>query len=197
MLELKNIAQVLSGVSVRESKGGSARFMRLADLSDLRAGREPILAVGEMPAVARALTIEPGDLVVGARGSTTDVCLGSEPIFGAFVSVDLYLVRPDQTRVNPQYLVAFLELPATQVLLSTGKQGSGLARLAKDALETLQISLPPLDHQQMIACLAQAFNQEDRLLRKLSELNSIFGREAMARAIRLADTNHDFTRNIR
>ncbi|MGC2523795.1 MAG: hypothetical protein WA417_14345, partial [Stellaceae bacterium] len=95
MLELRDIASVLSGVSVREMKDGSARFMRLSDLSDLRAGRHPVLAAGDVPAVARALTIEEGDLIVGARGSATDVCLATGAVIGAFVSLDLYLVRPD------------------------------------------------------------------------------------------------------
>jgi len=44
MIELRNIASVRSGVSVRETKSGSARFMRL---SDLKAGRTPALITGE------------------------------------------------------------------------------------------------------------------------------------------------------
>src|SRR5258708_7609389 len=108
MLELREFAAVYSGVSVRETKDGSARFMRLSDLSDLNAGRAPALAIGQAPAVARALTIEEGDLIVGARGAATDVCVASDAVFGAFISLDLYLVRPDRAIVNPQYLAAFL-----------------------------------------------------------------------------------------
>jgi hypothetical protein len=184
MLELVEIANVLSGVSVRETKDGSARFMRLSDLSDIRAGRSPALATGNIPAVARALTIEDGDLIVGARGATTDVCVANDAVFGAFVSLDLYLVRPNRALIDPQYLAAFLELPATQAIFAGGKQGSSLARLPKDALEKIQVSIPPVQSQRLIAGLARSFDEESNLLKKLTDLKSCLGREAVARAIR-------------
>lgn len=195
MLELREMASILSGVSVRESQGGAARFMRLADLSDIKAGRFPILASGDVPAVARALTIEEGDLLVGARGMTTGVCVATGAALGAFISLDLYLVRPNQALVDPQYLAAFLDLPTTQAALSGGKQGTGLARLAKEALEKTEIPLPPLKQQQLIAGLAQSFEREARLLKQLADLNTILSREAVARAIRAADTGRNFSRS--
>jgi len=195
MLELKDIANVLSGVSVHETKDGSARFMRLSDLSDVKAGRRPVLATGAAPAVARALTIEEGDLIVGARGTATDVCLANGAVFGAFISLDLYLVRPDRAKVNPQYLVAFLELPATQALFAGGRQGSSLARLPKDALEKTRVPVPPMQSQILIAELALSFEDETKLLKKLTDLRSFFGRETVARAIRAADTRPNSIRN--
>jgi hypothetical protein len=195
MLELREIANVLSGVSVREAAHGAARFIRLSDLSDIRAGKSPALAIGETPAVARALTIEEGDLIVGARGVTTDVCVATEAVFGAFISLDLYLVRPNRAFVNPQYLAAFLDLPTTQAALSGGKQGTGLARLAKEALEKTEVPLPPMEQQQLIAGLAQSFEREATLLKQLADLNTILSREAVSRAIRAADTGHNFSRS--
>lgn len=192
MLELGEISDVFTGVSIREAKNGSARFMRLSDLSDLRAGRTPALATGETPEVARALMIEEGDVIVGARGLLTDVSVACDAVFGAFVSLDIYLVRPDQAKVNPQYLVAFLTLPSTQALFAGGKQGSSLARLPKDALEKTEIPLPPMRVQRLIADLAFSFEQEDKLLKKLTTLNSILGRETVARAIRAADSQRHY-----
>ena len=107
---------------------------------------------------------------------------------GAFISLDLYLVRPNRTVVNPQYLAAFLELPSTQALLNVGKQGSGLARLPKDVLEKMQIPIPPMEGQRLIAGLAHSFEEEGKLLKKLTDLNSMLGRETIARAINAAET---------
>lgn len=169
--------------------------MRLSDLSDLKAGRTPTLARGEVPAVARALRIEKGDLIIGARGAATDICIASDAVFGAFVSLDLYLVRPSSARVNPQYLAAFLTLPATQALFAGGKQGSSLARLPKDALEKMEVPLPSMHVQRLIAELALSCEKEDKLLRKLTDLNSVVGREAVARAIRTADSPKSSSRS--
>lgn len=195
MLELKNIAEVFSGVAVHECGDGPSRFMRLANVSEMKAGKRPELARGNSPTVARALAIEDGDLIIGARGPVTDVCMAGPDLYGAYVSLDLYLVRPNRTLVDPHYLAAFLELPSTQGLLSGGKQGTGLARLAKEALEKTKVPIPPMPQQRLIAGLAQSFEQETRLLTQLTDLNTIFGREAVTRAIRAADTERNFTRS--
>ncbi|WP_374653519.1 restriction endonuclease subunit S [Dongia sp.] len=189
MLELREISGIYSGLAVQEGGGGSARFVRLSDLSDLKSGRAPKLTNGEPSAVARALPIEEGDLIVGARGAATDVCLATEALFGAFISLDLYLVRPDSSKVDPGYLAAFLDLPATQATFSGSRQGSGLARLPKDALDKLAIPLPPMPTQRLIAKLARSFREEAELLQRLAALNSILGREALAQAIRAAVTS--------
>jgi hypothetical protein len=191
VLELKKIATVLSGVTVNEDADGRARFMRLSDLSDLKAGRTPALARGVVPEVARALNLEPGDLIVAARGFATDICIATEAVFGAFVSLDLYLVRPDTAKVDPRYLFAFLTLPGTQAQLAGGKQGSALARLPKDELEKIRVPLPPMQTQRMISDLACSFDEEGKILKKLSDLNLILRSEVVARAISAAHaTNH-------
>ncbi len=190
MLELRKLATVLSGVTIREDTDGPAQFMRLSDLSDLKAGRTPKLARGERPEVARAQNIEPGDLIVGARGFSTDVCLANESILGAFVSLDLYLVRPNPAKVDSQFLFAFLTLPATQTQFAAGKQGSALARLPKDELEKIKIPVPSMQTQRMIAELASSFDEEGRILKKLSDLNLILRSELVARAINAGEAMH-------
>ena len=189
MLELREISGISSGLAVQEGGSGTARFVRLSDLSDLRSGRAPKLATGEPPAVARALPIEEGDLIVAARGAATDVCQAAHSWLGAFISLDLYLVRPDPSKVDPGYLAAFLDLPATQAAFSGNKQGTGLARLPKEALDKLAVPLPPMPTQRLIAELARSFHDEAALLQRLANLNSILGREALARAFRAATTS--------
>lgn len=184
MLELEKISRIYSGVAVREARDGPARFMRLSDLSELKHGRQPNLAVGDRPSVARALTIEVGDIVIGARGPSTDVCVATDTVLGAFISLDLYLLRPNRAKVDSQFLAAFLELPATQAIFSSSKQGSGLARLPKEALEKVEIPLPSMHQQRLIAELARAFRVEAELLLRLSDLNATFSREVLTRAIR-------------
>ena len=92
MLELINIATVLS------RREDDARDCKRA--SALHATFRPVKPQGRShslpsqparPLVARALGIKEGDLIVAARGAATDVCMANETVFGAFVSLDLYL----------------------------------------------------------------------------------------------------------
>lgn len=188
MLELREFCEVCSGVAVRQTPNGNARFLQLSDLSELRAGRSPNLAAGDRPYVARAHSIDEGDVIIGARGEVTDVYVSDKAVAGAFISLDLYLVRPDRRIVDPHFLAAFLDLPSTQAALATGKQGSALARLPKDALERLEVPLPAKDRQRLIAGLSRVFQSECELLRRLFNLNETLGRETIARAIAASAT---------
>jgi hypothetical protein len=189
MLKLGELADVFSGVQAPKSKTGSSRVMRLADLTDVKAGRAPSMTQGKPPEVARALPIEEGDLIVAARGNSTDVCIASESIVGSYISLDLYLVRPQPQRINSEYLRTVLELPDTQAVMATEKQGSGLARLPKERLEKTAIPLPPLHQQRLIAGLADCLEVEQRQLKRLSELKKVFGRAVLGQAIKGAETN--------
>lgn len=184
VLALENISIILSGVSFSGVRGGPARFLRVSDLSEIRDGRRPEMIAGEAPAVARASAIEPGDILVGARGSTTDVCVANEAVFGAYISVDLYLVRPDPALVDTPYLATFLQLAATQTQLAGGKQGTSLARLPKPVLAALEIPLPNLGTQLSIGRLALAGAQEKRLVGAIATLKTKLVGETIARAIR-------------
>ncbi len=187
MLELKNIADVFTGLSIRTDSKNGAPFMRMSDLSEVRTGRAPTLARGQVPTVARAVRIKEGDLVVGARGDTTEVALATSPLIDAFVSVDLYLVRPNPNRVDPGFLAAFLEQPSAQSQLASGKQGSGLARLSKLALDNLLVPLPPLNRQRAIGALAQCVRDADDLFARIATLHAILGRERVRAAFRALD----------
>lgn len=138
--------------------------------------------------MARALMIEEGDVIVGARGLVTDVCVATDAVIGAFVSLDIYLVRPNRAVVDPEYLAAFLELPGTQGLLAGGKQGSSLTRLPKDVLEKIEIPLPPKRSQQLIGQLAHSCSEEGRLLKRLAHLRSSLNAEVVARAFRATNS---------
>lgn len=127
-------------------------------------------------------------MIIGARGEVTDVYVSDKAVAGAFISLDLYLVRPDRRIVDPHFLAAFLDLPSTQAALATGKQGSALARLPKDALERLEVPLPAKDRQRLIAGLSRVFQSECELLRRLFNLNETLGRETIARAIAASAT---------
>lgn len=187
MLQLQNIAQVVSGVALRYSADGQARCVRQSDLAELREGRVPILATGEAPSVGRALSIKEGDLLIGARGATTETHVADEAVLGAYISLDLFLVRPDFTAIDPHFLAAYFDLPSTQAALAVGKQGTGLARLSKEALDTLPVPVLPMVRQKAIAELATVMRERRDLLHQLKQLNDRLGREAIARAVCLAD----------
>jgi hypothetical protein len=190
MFKLEDLADIYTGLPSRDSQEGEARFLRLSDVTELAQGKAPTLARGDISEVARALPIQPCDVVIGARGAATDVCGADERIVGAYISLELYLVRPDTLKIHPSYLKAVLQLPATQAALAAYKQGTGLTRIPKDALAQLEIPLPPLATQRKIADLADLIEHEERLLARLADRRTAYHREILTRAVQSATHAH-------
>ena len=186
MLKLEDLADIYTGLPSRETEDGDARFLRLSDVTELAQGKTPILARGELSEVGRALPIQPCDIVVGARGSATDVCGADERVIGAYISLELYLLRPDTQKIHPSYLRTVLRLPTIQAALRAQKQGTGLTRIPKDALAQLEIPLPALKTQRKIADLSDLVEEEERLLARLANRKAIYHREILSRVVQTA-----------
>ena len=80
-------------------------------------------------------------------------------------------------------------------MFAGGKQGSALARLPKDALERMLVPVPPMQSQLLIAGLAASFEEERKLLQKLTDLRSFFGRETIGRVISAAEAQPNSKRS--
>jgi hypothetical protein len=186
VLKLSDIAEIYTGLPSRECQGGNARFLRLSDVTELTQGKTPTLTRGDFSDVARAVPIQPCDVVVGARGAATDVCGADERIVGAYISLELYLIRPDTQKIHPSYLKTVLRLPTTQAALAAYKQGTGLTRIPKDALAQLEIALPTLATQSKIADLADLIEYQERLLARLANRKSVYHREILSRTVQSA-----------
>ncbi|MEH3143978.1 MAG: restriction endonuclease subunit S [Methylobacterium frigidaeris] len=129
------------------------------------------------------MSIEPGDLIATARGTKVEVCAAAPDVIGAFVSLDLYLIRPNQDRIIPEYLMAVLESAAAHAAFDGARQGSSLPRLPKAALENLSVPLPPLERQRTVVDLHRTLDNQARLLSELQAKHAVASAEFMRRAV--------------
>ena len=75
----------------------------------------------------------------------------------------------DPTRILPEYLCGFLNLPSTRQLLTAQAQGSAIASLSKADLEEFEIPLPPLERQQTCIVLIRLQRREQALYKAIAE----------------------------
>ena len=72
-------------------------------------------------------------------------------MFGAYVGLDVYLVRPANGRVDPDFLfVALNDFEAIRQLKASATVGA-LPRIPKQALEDVLLPVPSMDDQRAIA----------------------------------------------
>lgn len=189
-VKLSEVASVQLGIAfrgadaARHQPNGSHRLIRIGEISedgDITIGDgEPHLIGLDFPGAARG-ELRAGDVLVAARGSrmTAAVFDGS---FSAVAGSQFGIIRPDRNKLLPQYLRWFLNLPAIQESLQSQARGSYVRSLPIGALNNLEVAVPSLDRQHVIAEIHQLRLQEKHLTARLVEHQAILINHTLLRA---------------
>jgi Restriction endonuclease S subunits len=68
----------------------------------------------------------------------------------------------------PEYLNWFISQLPAQIFLASQARGTTQKMISKEALEMLQVDVPPLEKQKMIVTLAALAEEEQRIMKKLA-----------------------------
>lgn len=168
-VRLDQVAEVATGIAPvaanARTKFDRAKFISIKDLDVDR--RE--LRSAAAPDVKRATPTAPGDVLLAARGDRPTVIEANESLFGAFPTLDVYLIRPDPQQLLPGYLVAWLSQERVAASLRSATTGVLIPRIPIALLKALPIPLPRLHRQHTIAALSQAMRDESALIQRLAD----------------------------
>jgi uncharacterized RmlC-like cupin family protein len=171
--ELKNIASVRIGYSFRARlewmNPGGIGVIQMKDLTDEnRVDFSGLIRVGLDRKLKEHHVVRPGDLVVRSRGLVFTSAIVAECPASAVVAAPLFLIRPEEKVVLPEYLHWFIHQPPAQVFLSGVSKGTSQKMIDKEALENLQVAMPSLDRQRAITELAALAEKERRLIDRIA-----------------------------
>lgn len=100
---------------------------------------------------------ENGDLILAREApignvavikTNEKVCLGQRTV----------LLKPDKSKVNPDYLAYYLLAPEQQYKLTGGANGATVAHVNVSAIRDMEISIPSLEEQQKIASYLSVYD---------------------------------------
>ena len=168
-VHLDSVATVMTGmapVAIRpQAAVAAAKFLSIKDLDVSK--RE--LRTAAEPDAKRATPVEPGDVLLAARGDRPAVIEADEALFGAYPTLDVYLIRPDPLQLLPGFLVAWLSQERVAANLRSATSGVLIPRIPIALLKELPIPLPSLQRQHLIGTLAQAMRRESDLMQRLTD----------------------------
>jgi len=127
-----------------------------------------------------------GEVVFRSRGEPNAAAAIPDPLpEPVVVIVPLVIVRPDRSRILPEYLAWVINQPDAQRQLGAEAQGTNLRMIPKTVLENLEIAVPDLTTQRSIVELNALARQEGQLLSQLATrretlLSTILGEAAKA-----------------
>jgi len=104
-----------------------------------------------------AATVDPkwklrvGDVLLCKSGSIGKADIVRDGEIAAIASERLFVLRPDQDRLDPDFLLAYLKCSVCRAWLVDHARGEWVRHLAKQVIDTLPVPLPPLEIQQRVA----------------------------------------------
>ncbi len=179
LLKLKDIAQVSSGVTFRSrvevSKDSDLRVIQMKDLGD-----DNLVHLKETIQVDRPTNPKPdqfaklGDILFRSRGQTNTAALLKEAAKNTIVAAPLFRVRPDTTKIMPEFLLWWINQPSSQSYLASISEGTMLKMVSKQGLQDLAVNLPALERQRKIADFFSLSMQERQLLEEIKQRRAIY-----------------------
>jgi excinuclease UvrABC nuclease subunit len=171
--ELKKIASIQMGYSFRarleQMEAGEIAVIQMKDLTDRnRVDCSGLMRI-DMEKVKEHHLVRAGDLVFRSRGLVTTSAILTDDPGMAVVAAPLLRVRVTRESVLPGYLHWFINQWPAQSFLASHAKGTVQQMIGKDALEKLEIVVPPLERQKAIVETAELADQEQALMKKLTE----------------------------
>ena len=181
MKKLKHIAKITTGFTFRSrievSIEGNVKVIQMKDLGKDNIVHPKGCIVIEQFNQKHDLKchhfVLKGDIIFRSRGQTNTAALLNEHSANTIVAAPLYIVRPEKDLVVPEYLLWWINQRTSQAYLSSRSMGTMLKMVSKQSLEELEIHLPSLKQQRIIADIFKLSMQEQQILEKIKVLKEV------------------------
>jgi restriction endonuclease S subunit len=157
--------------ATRPVPSGSYWFVRIGDISqDGTLLNDEFLRIEPGQAVSEESLLRSGDVLFPNRGTRTTAIayrLGKDR---TIVGAQFFILRPELTRVFPEYLAWFLRTEAVGRYFAGRRKGSYVQIIERKDLADLEMPLPALEVQQTIVAAAELSLRERNLSERLADL---------------------------
>ncbi|MCP1674482.1 hypothetical protein J2T57_001584 [Natronocella acetinitrilica] len=172
-MQLSDYVDISAGYSFREriidDPAGDALVLQAGDLDGTGginwAGAHKV----RLPRRGRANWLQEGDVLIASKGARNTLAVVDAPPGDAICASNLFVIRPDQTRLLPAYLAAFMRAGPGRAFLEQAAEGSKVAHLRKSALAAMPLNPPPIERQRELLTLEEAIDAELAVLDRLRE----------------------------
>lgn len=170
--ELQEIAELSSGVTFREkvaaSPSGNVRVIQMRDIDSHNVIQHGQAILVNHPKMKVSQQVRTNDIIFRSRGlDYTAALFQHDPLDNFIIAAPLVRIRPDATRVLPQYLLWWVNHSRTQAFLKSHAMGTAQKMISMATLGSLRVQLPPLPQQGKIVAAYNLAVQEQQLLEQI------------------------------
>jgi hypothetical protein len=169
---IAELASVYTGYHFRgrvsHKPDGQYALIQAKDVDDsLRFDPEKLARV-DLGLDAERYVLRQGDVLFLSRGQRPWAMPLSDLVRPTIAPSSFYIVRPDSTRIRPEYLAWYLNHETTQAKVRTMTTGSNIPFVSRAEFERLSVLVPPIAAQKKIVDLTRLEEGEQGLLHKLA-----------------------------
>ncbi|MBI5847194.1 MAG: N-6 DNA methylase [Nitrospirae bacterium] len=92
-----------------------------------------------------------GDVLLSKSGTIGKTGVVRNGAVGAIAASGLFVIRPDQDRIDPYFLLAYFESSECRAWFASKARGATIQNLSKNVLDELPVPVPPLQMQHRVA----------------------------------------------
>lgn len=188
MSEIRMGATLRGRDATRPDPNGSYRFIRIGDISQEGTFRTTdFICIEPNEKVNSELLLRPGDVLFPNRGTRTTAIAYQADENRTLVGAQFFIVRPDMTRLLPEYLAWFLRSEGAARYFETRRKGSYVQIIQRRDLAEMEIPLPPPATQHKIVEAGNLMTAERQLTDRIHKLKHQLLAAKLLRATRNSD----------
>jgi len=179
MTKLDSIAEIRMGVTLRGRdatravESGSCCLVRISDVSqDGTWVNADFARIEPAERIREELFLRPGDVLFPNRGTRTTAIAYRLAEPRVIVGAQFFMLRPDSSRVLPEYLAWFLRTEESARHFEGLRKGTYVQIIQRSDLAELTMPLPSLEVQQKIVEVAALAVEERLVAERLAALKA-------------------------
>ena len=171
------MASQLDAFSSEEDTG--IDYLTLSDMQDGLIQKD-LKHMTEIPEGYRKYLIEDGSIILSKVGRPAKVGLASVPEGRQLMATgNMFVLELDKKKINPYYLLAFLDSPEGNALMNLFYVGMTVPSIRIQSLKEIKIPVPPMERQQQVAeiykkCQDDLYKAKDALRKMIQSKTKVF-----------------------
>lgn len=174
-MKLSDIANLQFGYYTKPRDNGDVAYLQAKHFDDWGNQTDQVDTFIQINDKQERHLLEDGDILLVGKGMRNFAWTYYKEFGAAVASSIFFVIKPDRTKVIPEFLTTFFNMPRTQEYFQTLGAGSSIPSIRKSELEAFTIDLPSLDIQQKAVTINQLHQKNMELSRQIiAEKQKVF-----------------------
>ncbi len=169
IIQIKDIADIRTGVYLKPTPVPTANYLQVSDFGADGQVLHEIKPFVEAQSKNEQHLLQDKDILFAAKGAKNFGVIYENSENVSYASSSFLVIRVvGKSKVLPEYVNWYLNLPSSIVKLQLNAVGSSMPSITKQMIEEFEVEVPPIDRQRVIVELARLQSKEQQLYSQIA-----------------------------